>query len=93
MQNPHLMHIPHTAALIAQYNPPQPQYTCPTCRETVRNKPVEDFALKALVRTIAAAGGESSPRKEPIYLRNWGKGKGPVRREGPWDGFFRGMRR
>lgn len=45
------------------------------------------------MRTIAAAGGESSPRKEPIYLRNWGKGKGPVRREGPWDGFFRGMRR
>ena len=67
-----------------QHQLPRPQYTCPSCREPVKNRPVEDFTLKALVRTLAAATGENSPqRKEPEKLR-----RGVARPSGPWDGFF-----
>src|ERR1700687_6005597 len=44
---------------VAEYNAtqtiPQPAYTCPTCREMVRNKPAEVFALKNVVGTISNA--------------------------------------
>lgn len=59
---------------------PQPVYTCPACRVEVKSKPAEDFKLKAIVRTVAGATGETSPTK-----------KGPVRGgvgDGPWDGYF-----
>ena len=67
--------------ILRQYRQLQPAYTCPTCRQDVKNKPVEDFAFKSLVHMIATANGESSPKST--------KGKS-VRREnaGPWDGFF-----
>ena len=57
-----------------------PRYTCPKCREEVKTRPTEDFALKSLVRTIAGATGEKSPKK-PV-----GRGQ---RREDPWSAFFR----
>jgi len=67
-----------------QIQQPAPQYTCPICREQVKNKPIEDFALKSLVTTIAAAVGESTPTKLG------GKAKlGAGRRDGTWDAFFR----
>jgi len=61
---------------------PQPVYTCPICREEVKSKPVEDFALKSVVRTLAGAMGESSPLKKAN-----GRG-GANGKTGPWDGFF-----
>jgi len=60
-----------------------PVYTCPTCRKEIKNKPVEDFALKSIVRTLAGAMGEQSPTKKAN-----GRGSGNGRAEGPWDGFF-----
>jgi hypothetical protein len=78
--NPYLR--THLDALIAQHTGgPQPTYTCPTCREQVKNKPVEDFALKSVVRTVAGAMGENSPTKKV----NGRVGNG---RPGPWDRFF-----
>jgi hypothetical protein len=56
-------------------------YTCPTCREVVRNKPVEVFALKSVVGTVSNAMGETSPKKKSV------KGK-KMASAGPWDGFF-----
>ncbi|KAK0212616.1 hypothetical protein DFS33DRAFT_48369 [Desarmillaria ectypa] len=64
-----------------------PAFSCPTCREPVKTRPVEIFAIKSLVRTVAAAQGESSPRKGPEG-RSRSKNKAPARREGPWDLFF-----
>jgi hypothetical protein len=56
----------------------------------VQNRPVEVFALKALVRTVAAAAGESSPAKPPTVTNNRaGKSRAQgVPTMGPWDGFF-----
>lgn len=65
-----------------------PVFSCPTCREPVKNRPVEIFAIKSLVRTVAAAQGESSPRKEPPDGRLRSKNHVPARIEGPWDRFF-----
>ncbi|KAG5646823.1 hypothetical protein DXG03_002200 [Asterophora parasitica] len=65
---------------------PKPEYTCPTCREPVNNSPVEDYTLKALVRTVATAAGDVSPRKPEKPGR--GKTKAPAREKGPWDAFF-----
>lgn len=81
--NPHLQM--QLELQVAQYrimqNAPRPVYSCPTCRETVKNKPVEVFALKSVVRTISNAIGESSPKKEPV--------RGNMRAAtGPWDGYF-----
>jgi len=85
----HHLHLPlHHLALIyphlaqqireqqlQQQQGPGPEYTCPTCRFEVKVKPIEDFALKSLVRKIAGGGGEASP--------------GKVVRGDPWSGFFR----
>lgn len=76
----HYMHL--LAATV-----PEPQYTCPTCREQVRNPPVEDFNLKKVVRIVADAQGEASPRKDTSRKKT--KGKAPAVRENPWSGFFR----
>ncbi|KAJ6591100.1 hypothetical protein DFH09DRAFT_193304 [Mycena vulgaris] len=42
---------------------PLPQYSCPKCREKVRSKPIQNFALKGLVRMVADQVGENSPKK------------------------------
>jgi hypothetical protein len=81
IQNPHAATHPQVAGMLANVVPPSPQYTCPTCREPVRIRPTEAFALKAIVRVIAAATGESSPKKPPVAKIVKGKA-------GPWDGFF-----
>ncbi|KAF5385909.1 hypothetical protein D9615_002359 [Tricholomella constricta] len=88
MHSPHVVQNPHTAAYITQMlrQTPQPDYTCPTCREAVKNRPVEDFTLKALVRTVATATGDASPRKPEKPGR---VAKASISREsGPWDIFF-----
>jgi len=78
-------HVQQQARLqIAHMQPPPPPYTCPTCRQAVKNQPAEAFAMKAMVRTIANAMGETSPRKAAPPRRNGLI----VAREGPWDGFF-----
>ena len=60
---------------------PQPVYTCPTCRDVVRNKPVEIFALKTVVETISNAMGTTSPKATSA------KGQKPAS-AGSWDEIF-----
>lgn len=63
-----------------------PVYTCPTCRRQVKNRPVEVFPLKAVVRVVAGAMGENSPKKSTAGTRG---GKAPATNsDGSWDGFF-----
>lgn len=84
-QNPLIAQDPNVHRMIEPLIPPQPSYTCPTCREPVRTRPTEVFALKAVVRTLAAAAGEKSPQKKTSVAR---KGKTPATTAGPWDRFF-----
>jgi hypothetical protein len=79
-QNPHAAAHPQVAAMLANLLPPSPHYTCPTCREPVRTRPIEVFALKAIIRVVTAAAGESSPKKTI--------NKNSKAKAGPWDGFF-----
>ncbi|KAH8108100.1 hypothetical protein BXZ70DRAFT_36633 [Cristinia sonorae] len=61
---------------------PQPDYTCPACREPVKGRPAEAFPLKSVVRAVAKEVGEEEPR---------GTAPQPAGRranDGPWDGFF-----
>ncbi|KAG6829454.1 hypothetical protein H0H92_004514 [Tricholoma furcatifolium] len=83
LQNP-AYQIPLYYAQMRQPQAPRPQYTCPTCREPVKNCPVEDFALKALIRAITTATGESSPKKTEVQ----NKGKSSASNVGHWDAFF-----
>jgi len=62
---------------VAQDLPPLPVYTCPLCRKTVENKPIEDFALKRIVETIAHLTGETAPEAGS-------HGLGAT----PWDEYF-----
>ncbi|KAG6821034.1 hypothetical protein H0H93_007924 [Arthromyces matolae] len=86
MQNPLILQTPHAAAIYAQLQQqyPEPQYTCPTCRVQVKTRPVEDFALKSLIRVVAVAAGESSPKKAEKHVR----GKGRAIQLDPWETFF-----
>ncbi|KAJ6558510.1 hypothetical protein DFH09DRAFT_922415, partial [Mycena vulgaris] len=77
---------PLIAAMITAQGP-QPEYTCPTCRAAVLTKPVEDYALKAIVQAVATSVGESSPKKDPVAPKRRGKGKAKAV-DGPFDGFF-----
>ncbi|KAJ7164987.1 hypothetical protein C8R46DRAFT_301771 [Mycena filopes] len=45
---------------------PLPAYSCPKCREKVRSKPIQNFALKSLVRAVAEQSGETSPKKAVV---------------------------
>lgn len=81
--NPRLLYHPRVAPMLELMLPPQPLYTCPACRVPVRAPPAEDFVLKSLVTTVAAAAGEQPPIKEVARRNQVGKGK-----SGPWDGFF-----
>jgi hypothetical protein len=81
----HPAHVQQQARLqFVHMQPPPPPYTCPTCRQAVKSEPAEAYAMKAIVRTIANAMGETSPRKAAPPRRN----DPIVAREGPWDGFF-----
>jgi len=62
---------------------PQPVYTCPSCRAEVKTRPAEEYALKALIRTIASVHGEQCPEKPGMVGRI-----GIVPRDAPWDRFF-----
>lgn len=85
-QNPQAATHPQMTGIIANILPPNPQYTCPTCRAPVSIRPAEAFALKAMVRVITAATGEKSPKKPVAEIRK-GKTADAVA-TGPWDGFF-----
>ncbi|KAF7790368.1 hypothetical protein EIP86_001323 [Pleurotus ostreatoroseus] len=58
---------------------PKPEFTCPSCREPVRRAPMEAFALKNIVKSVADAQGEASPGLH---------GTGGLRRDQLWSGFF-----
>jgi len=85
IQHPQAATQPQVAGMLANLLPHHPQYTCPTCREPVRTRPTEAFTLKAVVRVIAAATGENSPKKLVAENR---KEKTAATAAGPWDGFF-----
>ncbi|TFK74610.1 hypothetical protein BDN72DRAFT_668762 [Pluteus cervinus] len=72
----HMLAHPRYQQLIQAQENDKPKYTCPTCRETVRARPVENFAMKAVVRTVMAASSEKSPAKN---LRH---------KTDPWARFF-----
>ncbi|KAF9453918.1 hypothetical protein P691DRAFT_657162 [Macrolepiota fuliginosa MF-IS2] len=84
---PEYLNHPQIHNHLLQLQQPQPEYTCPTCRKRVLRRPVEDYALKALVRNISAAN-EVEKRNIPP--------DGPLteRRHGhlivvdPWEGYF-----
>ncbi|GBE81316.1 hypothetical protein BKA93DRAFT_926182 [Sparassis latifolia] len=67
---------------------PQPQYTCPSCRAPVKSKPIEVFRLKHITRTVAAATGETSPKKAAPARTTRGVANRRAAADGPWDGFF-----
>lgn len=89
LQNPHALNNPQVATMLALHLPPEPEYTCPSCREPVRVRPAEVFTLKALVRTVATAAGEVIPKETTLR----GKAKATIPPTGPWDGFFPRNRR
>ncbi len=65
-----------------------PVYSCPECRATVKNPPVEVFRIKSVVWTVALAQGENSPWRGS-GSRNSQSRKGDLgRRVNPWDQFF-----
>ncbi|KAF8208296.1 hypothetical protein K438DRAFT_1813769 [Mycena galopus ATCC 62051] len=52
---------------------PLPPYTCPKCREKVVSKPVQNFAVKGLVRAVAGQAGEASPKKTVDGTNVWSR--------------------
>lgn len=67
----------HVRAVLAELRRHRPEYTCPSCRKEVLNKPVEDFRLKGLIKEIAGMMGETNPRKDTSH-----------RGTSPFDHFF-----
>ncbi|KAK7689304.1 hypothetical protein QCA50_007095 [Cerrena zonata] len=67
----------HARALQASME--QPVFTCPTCRVGAKDKPIEIYTLKQVVRAISEAMGESSPKILPPR---------DSKEVGPWDRFF-----
>ncbi|OBZ73044.1 hypothetical protein A0H81_07121 [Grifola frondosa] len=86
LENPHMpdemRRQLHAEAMAIIGQQPQPQYTCPSCRVLVKNKPIKVFSLKSLVRTVAGQLRESSPARG---VRGGVTGRVG---DGPWDGFF-----
>ncbi|KAG6370977.1 hypothetical protein JVT61DRAFT_10691 [Boletus reticuloceps] len=70
----------HVRAVLAELRRHRPDYTCPSCRKEVLNKPVEDFRLKELINQIAGLMGETEPHKDTLARRGSGSG--------PFDHFF-----
>ncbi|KAJ7647575.1 hypothetical protein FB45DRAFT_1052034 [Roridomyces roridus] len=86
LANARLRADPLIAHMIMQQGP-QPEFTCPTCRGPVRNKPVEDFSLKGLIHAVATSAGETSPKPAPVAVKRRGKAKAKAV-DGPFDAFF-----
>ncbi|KIY71092.1 hypothetical protein CYLTODRAFT_441480 [Cylindrobasidium torrendii FP15055 ss-10] len=66
----------------------KPDYNCPTCRKSLKTRPVECFAIKSLVSIVAAAEGESSPKKDPPRKTGRGRNKAPPTPPTPFAEFF-----
>jgi len=52
---------------------PLPNYSCPKCREKVRSRPIQNFAIKGLVRVVAGQTGETSPKKTVDVNHVWNR--------------------
>ncbi|PPQ98433.1 hypothetical protein CVT24_004112 [Panaeolus cyanescens] len=76
---PNLAADPRSISALKQTLPIEPKYECPECRSQVTSAPIEAFAMKKLIRTVAAASGRGSPKP---------KSKHPIARNSPWDGYF-----
>ncbi|KAF8995455.1 hypothetical protein BDQ17DRAFT_1250636, partial [Cyathus striatus] len=72
--DPRLLQHPQITHMLAHRVQQKPSYTCPTCRILVLSKPIEDFALKSLIRMISAASDEACPPD--------------ATNPSLWDGFF-----
>ena len=68
----------HVRAVLAELRRHRPEYTCPSCRKEVLNKPVEDFRMKDLIWKIAGMMGETNSPKATSFHRG----------SGPFDHFF-----
>ncbi|EKM80794.1 hypothetical protein AGABI1DRAFT_126832 [Agaricus bisporus var. burnettii JB137-S8] len=66
---------------------PQPQFTCPTCRKRVYQRPVEVYALKSLIR-MSLSANEAEKAKIPPDTTVVEKRRGRLVVVDPWDGFF-----
>lgn len=81
-------HLPQFAQAIRGFytewrrHVPQPMYTCPTCRTLVKDKPIEVFFVKDVVRKVAQAmdNGKLDGGRSPKRLN---RGMGSI-----WEGFF-----
>ncbi|KAJ6481685.1 hypothetical protein C8R45DRAFT_309828 [Mycena sanguinolenta] len=75
----HLTRYPHYNVHYAHqgYNMfqqlPAPLYTCPKCREKVCSRPIQNFAVKGLVRAVAGQMGENSPKKPTDPKNLWNR--------------------
>ncbi|KAF9047352.1 hypothetical protein BJ165DRAFT_1465434 [Panaeolus papilionaceus] len=76
---PNLATDPRSISALKQSLPAEPKYECPECRSPVTSPPIEAFAMKKLIRIVAASKGQGSPKP---------KSRHPVARNNPWDGFF-----
>ncbi|KAJ7326399.1 hypothetical protein DFH08DRAFT_885732 [Mycena albidolilacea] len=52
---------------------PLPPYSCPKCREKVCSRPIQNFAVKGLVRAVAGQTGETSPKKTIDATKVWSR--------------------
>ncbi len=84
---PEYIYHPDVRNLLQQLQPTQPEYACPKCRKRIFRRPVEDFALKSLVRGILAANETEKgeiPNDKPLVERR----QGHLVVVDPWEGYF-----
>jgi hypothetical protein len=82
----YLMH-PQVQHQMLHLQQPRPEFTCPTCRKRVYQRPVEVYTLKSLVRMNLSASEEEKAKIPPdssvVEMR-----RGRLVVVDPWEGFF-----
>lgn len=84
---PEYIYHPDIYDFLQQLQPTQPEYACPKCRRRTFRRPVEDYALKSLVRGISAANEAEKggiPDDKPLVERR----QGHLVVVDPWEGYF-----
>ncbi|KAF9021867.1 hypothetical protein BDZ89DRAFT_1042522 [Hymenopellis radicata] len=74
-------------ALLLQIDIRGPVFTCPTCREAIRTRPIESFALRRLVQSVAGAQGEAEEIAGNATSTERGQRHATVEGD-PWSRFF-----
>lgn len=81
------LHHPDIQNVLRQLQPAQPEYACPKCRKRIFRRPVEDYALKSLVRGISAANDAEKgdiPNDNPLVEHR----RGHLVVVDTWEGYF-----